>query len=178
MYSICMHAAAMHWTMPEGAELEIARIDDLPLINPDLEETVEGGATRFPPSVERLRQQVAAADAIFFATPEYNYSMPAPLKNAIDWVSRPLPKNEWAQKPTAIATIAGGFSGMLGRQAICVAADFVDLLILQKPAFFYNQWGPGGPPFNGAGEPTAEVSKRLGALMVALIDWTHRLEQK
>lgn len=61
--------------MPEGAELEIARIDDLPLINPDLEETVEGGATRFPPSVERLRQQVAAADAIFFATPEYNYSV-------------------------------------------------------------------------------------------------------
>lgn len=61
--------------MPEGAELEIGRIDNLPLINPDLEETVEGGATRFPPSVERLRQQVAAADAIFFATPEYNYSV-------------------------------------------------------------------------------------------------------
>ena len=55
--------------------LEIARIDDLPLMNTDLEEKDEAGATVFPPSVERLRQQVAEADAIFFATPEYNYSV-------------------------------------------------------------------------------------------------------
>lgn len=61
--------------MPEGSVLEIARIDDLPLMNTDLEEKDEGGATVLPPPVERLRQQVAKADAIFFATPEYNYSV-------------------------------------------------------------------------------------------------------
>lgn len=56
------------------------------------------------------------------------------------------------------------------------AASFVDLLILQKPAFFWNQRG-NGAPFGDDGQPSPEVQKRLAALMVALVDWTRRVQQ-
>lgn len=66
--------------LPPGAQMEVARIDDLPLYNADLEDVV---------AAERLKAQIAAADAVLIASPEYNYSIPGPLKNAIDWASRP-----------------------------------------------------------------------------------------
>ncbi|WP_298283873.1 NADPH-dependent FMN reductase [Acidocella sp.] len=87
-----------------GHELVIAGIGDLPLINTDLER--EG---RFPAPVERLRAEILAADALVFATPEYNASIPAPLKNAIDWASRP--NNTLGGKP---AMIMGASPGVLG----------------------------------------------------------------
>src|SRR5260370_22096161 len=64
----------------------------------------------FPPPVEPLRRQIAAADALLFVTPEYNYSMPGVLKNAIDWASRP-PDQPFAGKPVAIMRAAAGMAG-------------------------------------------------------------------
>ncbi|MCB5945289.1 NADPH-dependent FMN reductase [Acidocella sp. KAb 2-4] len=87
-----------------GHELNIANIGDLPLMNQDLEQ--DG---RFPAPVERLRAEILAADALLIATPEYNASIPAPLKNAIDWASRPA--NTLAGKPAAII---GASPGALG----------------------------------------------------------------
>lgn len=96
-----LHTAA---GLLEGHEFNIAEIGDLPLMNQDLER--DG---KFPESVERFRNEILAADAILFATPEYNASIPAPMKNAVDWASRP--SNTLAGKPAAIC---GASPGVLG----------------------------------------------------------------
>lgn len=70
--------------MPEGAALEIAAIDEIPLYNYDLE--VNAG---IPASVAALKDRIAAADGLLLSTPEYNNSIPGVLKNTIDWLSRP-----------------------------------------------------------------------------------------
>ena len=70
--------------MPDDMELELADLNGLPMYNADDEK-----AHGVPTSVEALRQQVAAADCLLIATPEYNYSITGAPKNAIDWLSRP-----------------------------------------------------------------------------------------
>ncbi|MBN2907123.1 MAG: NAD(P)H-dependent oxidoreductase [Rhodobacteraceae bacterium] len=77
----------------------------LPLFDEDLE-AKEG----IPPSVKRLADQIAAADAVIIAGPEYNKSISGVLKNALDWVSRTKP-NPWADKPVAIMAATGGRAG-------------------------------------------------------------------
>ena len=69
---------------PEGMTIEAADISEIPPYNDDVRQ--EQG---FPPAAEKLRAQMAAADALLLVTPEYNYSVPGVLKNAIDWASRP-----------------------------------------------------------------------------------------
>ena len=69
----------------EGIEFEIVRYDDLPMFNVDLE---GADASKDPKSVQEFRAKIRAADAILFATTEYNYGISSPLKNAIDWASR------------------------------------------------------------------------------------------
>ena len=90
---------------PPNVEIEIADISDLPLYNEDLR--INNG---FPPNVERLIAKTIAADAVLFAVPEYNYSVSAPLKNAIDWISRG-PTKPMAGKPYAMIGVAGGLLG-------------------------------------------------------------------
>ncbi|MNE61535.1 NADPH-dependent FMN reductase [compost metagenome] len=68
---------------PSGMHIEMADIAEIPLYNEDV------FALGFPPAVERIRQQIRVADALLWATPEYNYSVLGVLKNAIDWASRP-----------------------------------------------------------------------------------------
>lgn len=70
-----------------------------------------------PPEVVRLKQQIEAADAVLFVTPEYNRSIPGMLKNAIDWPSRPYGESVWHGKPGAIAGATGGVSGTAAAQA-------------------------------------------------------------
>ncbi|HEY4316335.1 MAG TPA: NAD(P)H-dependent oxidoreductase [Herbaspirillum sp.] len=90
--------------LPAGVRLEIRDLEDLPIYNQDLEQAL-------PSSVERLKSAIARSDAILFATPEYNYSIPGVLKNAIDWASRPGGASAWAGKPAAIV---GATPGTLG----------------------------------------------------------------
>jgi NAD(P)H-dependent FMN reductase len=71
--------------MPAGATLDVRSIEGIPLYNGDLE--AEQGA---PPAVVALKDALAAADGLLLATPEYNNAMPGVLKNAIDWISRPM----------------------------------------------------------------------------------------
>jgi chromate reductase len=101
------NTAALRWLAthaPAGVDLEIADISDFPLYDWDLEQ--EG----LPASVQRVVSQVQAADAVLFATPEYNYSVTGPLKNAIDWLSRP-PQSLWG-KPVAMFGVAGRSGSM------------------------------------------------------------------
>ena len=86
---------------PAGVKIEIADISDLPMYNDDIR------SDAYPEPCKRLRAQIAAADAVLFATPEYNYAVAAPLKNAFDWVSRP-PDQPLNGKAVAIMSASGG----------------------------------------------------------------------
>ena len=95
---------------PESVELELwSGLGDLPLYDEDLEHDV-------PESVRRLREDWAAADAILFATPEYNGSVPGGLKNAIDWASRPRLEAVLRNKPVAVVGASTGQFGALWAQ--------------------------------------------------------------
>ncbi len=89
----------------EGAfDASFVQIDDLPMFNQDLE-------PNRPESTLRLKREIEAADAILIVTPEHNRSIPAVLKNAIDWASRPYGKNSWAGKTVAVTGTSGGGVG-------------------------------------------------------------------
>jgi len=100
---------------PPGMTIETADIGSIPLYNEDVR------ALGFPPPVEKLRGQIAAADALLFVTPEYNYSIAGVLKNAIDWASRP-PDQPFAGKPVAMMGRVPGWPTRHERNTICVNA--------------------------------------------------------
>jgi chromate reductase len=93
---------------PEGVEIELWQ--GLKQIPPyDSDDDLEVG----PDAVEALRAAVREADAVFFATPEYNASIPGALKNALDWASRPVATNVFRNKPVAVVgSSAGAFGGV------------------------------------------------------------------
>ncbi len=80
---------------------KIIQIDDMPIYNQDNENPV-------PATVARFKSEVESSDAVLFVTPEHSRSIPAVLKNAIDWGARPWGKNSWAGKPAAITGTSGG----------------------------------------------------------------------
>ena len=85
-------------------------LGDVPMLNQDLEADLPAG-------VVRLKQSIKDSDAVLLVTPEYNRSIPALLKNAIDWASRPYGQNSWGGKPVAIAGLAPGNVGTAAAQA-------------------------------------------------------------
>jgi chromate reductase len=97
--------------LPAGAELEIFR--DLAAIPPYSEDD-EGSA---PPAVVALKAAIAGADAVLVATPEYNGSIPGVLKNALDWVSRPIAETPLRGKPVAVVGASTGMFGAVWAQA-------------------------------------------------------------
>jgi chromate reductase len=88
----------------DGLDFRLVQIDDLPLYNQDDE-------ANLPPAVVRFKSQIAAADAVLFVTPEHSRSIPAVLKNAIDWGARPWGQNSWTGK---IAAVTGMSPGAIG----------------------------------------------------------------
>lgn len=88
---------------PDEAEIEIADIR-LPLFNQDLENNP-------PEEVKKLKEKIKASDAVLIATPEYNYSIPGVIKNAIDWVSRPYGDNSFEGKTVALMSASIGMLG-------------------------------------------------------------------
>ena len=91
--------------LPPGAELEtFDRLGEIPPFNEDDEH-------RAPPAVLALKQAIAGSDAVLIATPEYNHSIPGVLKNALDWVSRPMAVNPMRGKQ---ALVIGASTGMFG----------------------------------------------------------------
>jgi chromate reductase len=82
-------------------EAKFIQIDDLPMYNQDNEQPA-------PAPVARFKSEVEASDALLFVTPEHNRSIPAVLKNAIDWGARPYGKTSWPGKPAAIIGTSGG----------------------------------------------------------------------
>ncbi len=89
---------------PEGMEIEIVDVGQLPLFNQDLE-------MNLPQVVADFKNKVKAADSVLIASPEYNYSIPGVLKNALDWGSRPYGDNSFEEKTVAIMGASSGMTG-------------------------------------------------------------------
>jgi chromate reductase, NAD(P)H dehydrogenase (quinone) len=104
---------------------------EFPLYNADMQE-----ASGVPPSVQKLADAIRAADGVIFNSPEYNFSIPGGLKNAIDWVSR-VPDQPFAGKPVALQSAANGTLGG-GRMQYDLRRSmiFLDAMTLNKPEVF------------------------------------------
>lgn len=155
---------------PAGMKIDIADISAFPLYNEDVR------AQGFPPPVQTFRDQIAAADALLFVTPEYNYSMSGVLKNAIDWASRP-PNQPFDGKPIAMMGASGGTTGTARAQyhlrQTCV---FLNMFPINKPEVMIPQ---AQNRFDAEGRLTDETAKGLiKQLVEALQAWTLRLKAK
>jgi chromate reductase len=153
---------------PPSMTIEEADIRDVPLYD---EDTRTRG---WPPAVERLRSRLAAADAVLIVTPEYNYSIPGVLKNAIDWVSRGE-RQPLADKPLAIMGASGGLSGTMRAQYdLRKIAVFLDMHPLNKPEVFVRSAAEKFESGVLVDEPTKKV---VAAQLEALATWTRRLKR-
>jgi len=138
---------------------------DLPLYNDDVR--VQG----YPPPVSRLREQIADADGVLIATPEYNFSIPGVLKNAIDWASRP-PEQPFDGKPVAIMGVSTGrFGTVRAQNHLRQAFLFLNANVLNKPAVMV---GNAATMFDDGGRladaSTREhVAKLLEALAASIV---------
>jgi chromate reductase len=108
--------------VPQGMTFRIASLSDLPFYNADVEQL------GFPPTVQQFRAEVAAADALLFAVPEYNFSVSGALKNALEWLSRP-PDPPAYGKPCAMfgATVSplGTARGQFHLRHVCVSLNLI-----------------------------------------------------
>lgn len=164
------NAAALRYAIeaaPEGMTIVPAEIGDLPHYNDDIRQ--EG----YPASAERLRKALAEADAVLFVTPEYNFSVPGVLKNAIDWASRP-PKPPFEGKPVAIMGASGGQVGTARAQYdLRKMLVFLNAFPVNKPEVFINF---AANKFSAEGVLTDETARDLiKKLLIALQDWTNKM---
>jgi len=107
----------------------IIDISELPIYNQDFDD--EGNP---PSSYTQFRQEIASLDAVLFITAEYNRSIPAVLKNAIDVGSRPYGKNKWDGKPAAIlSSSTGAYGGFGANHHLRQSLVFVNILTMQQP---------------------------------------------
>lgn len=155
--------------LPQGATLDIFDLDDsIPGFNEDLE--------REPPAkVTELKRRIREADAVLIATPEYNYSVPGVLKNAIDWASRPYGDSAWFGKPVAIMGASVGIAGTARAQYhLRQMFVFLNMFPLNQPEVMI----PGAmQKFDGQGGLIDEKAKTLvRQLLQGLVDWTLRIE--
>ncbi len=164
----CMALKAAGELLPEGMTLATHELADIPFYNADVEK--EG----WPAPVKALRDAAAAADAYLFATPEYNHSVTAVLKNAIDWVSRP-PQPPFDGKPCAMFGASPGNMGTVRSQlALRQVCIFANLHPVNKPEVMISN---ADKKFDANGKLTDEPSRKfLGELLVALRDWAIKLK--
>lgn len=152
---------------PEGMTIEPAEIRDIPLYDEDLR------SAGLPPAVVAFREAIAAADALLFVSPEYNFSIPGVLKNAIDWASRP-PDQPLAGKPTAIMGASPGLRGTVRMQPhLRQVLAGLDALLLNRPEVAI----PGvRDKIDDAGRLADEETRKfVRAQLEALKVWTLRL---
>ena len=152
--------------VPPHATIEIFDLDGIPPFSEDDERTP-------PARVVDFKAKIREADAILFATPEYNYSIPGVLKNAIDWASRPYGDNAWDGKPVAIMGASVGATGTARAQYhLRQCFVFLDMPVVNQPEVMISA---AASKFDPAGNLTDDMAKKLiGQLLVNLCDLTKR----
>lgn len=153
--------------VPDGATLDIFDIAGLPLFNQDDESNP-------PANVIELKKRVRQADAILFVTPEYNYSIPGVLKNAIDLASRPYGDSAWSGKPVAIMGASIGNIGTARAQYhLRQTFVFLNMFPLNQPEVMI---GNAAERFDSQGNLTDTRTKELiRQLLENLVAWTRQL---
>jgi chromate reductase len=155
--------------VPADATLEVFELDGIPLFCQDEEQNP-------PTNVVELKRCIRGANAILFVTPEYNYSVPGVLKNAIDWASRPYGDSAWSGKPAAIMGASIGTIGTARAQYhLRQIMVFLDMFPINQPEVMI---GNAASRFDKDGNLTDETTKALIRKLIAnLVAWTLRLQQ-
>ena len=156
--------------LPDGASLELLNIRDVPLYDGDLE------AAAFPAAVNLLKQQIAAADGLLIATPEYNHSTPGVLKNVLDWLSRPSAGHAdvFLRRPVAILGASPGPFGTARSQPVLlpVLRALRTRVFCDAPPFYLSQ---AGKAFDAQGQLIDPTQRdRLADFLREFVDFTAR----
>jgi chromate reductase len=156
--------------VPEDAAIEVFDLEGIPPFNQDLESSP-------PQIVKEFKAKIRKADALLIASPEYNYSVPGVLKNAVDWASRPYGDSAFEGKPVAIMSESvGSLGGARAQYHLRQSFIFLEMYPLKRPEVMM--------PFaedniDAAGNVTNEQTKQLiRELLEALVQWTRKLKQK
>ena len=153
---------------PQGVAIDTFDLLGIPPFNQDDEAN--------PPAlVTEFKARIRAADAILFATPEYNYSIPGVLKNAIDWASRPYGDSAWTGKPAAIMGASPGMQGTARAQYhLRQCFVFLDMHAVNRPEVLISL---AGQRFDAEGNLTDAKSRQATAnLVAALAAFTRKLK--
>ena len=152
---------------PENAKIEVFDLEGIPPFNQDFELDP-------PEKVKEFKARIRAADAILIVTPEYNYSIPGVLKNAIDWVSRPRGDNALKEKPVAVM---GASIGMLGTARAQYHLRQTFIFLQMHPVNLPEVMIPfAHQKFDENGNLNDDFSKKVIAdLLQALVAWTKKL---
>ena len=150
--------------VPQDTALDIFELDGISGFNQDEEQNP-------PPKVIELKRRIREADAILIVTPEYNYSIPGVLKNAIDWASRPYGDSAWNGKPVALMGASIGAIGTARAQYhLRQVFVFLNMFPINQPEVMISN---AGERFDAGGNLTDETTKKLiRQLLQSLADWT------
>lgn len=155
---------------PKSAKLEIFDLEGIPPFNQDLE-------NHMPEKVKEFKAKIKRADAILIATPEHNYSIPGILKNAIDWVSRPLGDNSFEGKPVAIMSASPGtLGGARAQYHLRQILVSLNMHAINRPEVIV---ASADEKIDENGNLTdEETRKRIRQLLESLVDWIKRLKKE
>lgn len=156
-------AEALPALAPAGVEIEpLASLGGLPHYDADIQ------ARGFPAEVSALGEAIRAADGVVIVSPEYNYSIPGVLKNAIDWLSR-LPEQPFVKKPVAIQSVSPGPAGGTRMQHhLRQALLYLEPFVLARPEILI---GGGGDKFTDSGLTDERTRRQVAAQLAAFADF-------
>jgi len=155
--------------VPEGVTLEIFDLDGIPPFNQDEENPP-------PARVAEFKARIRAADAVLFVTPEYNYSIPGVLKNALDWASRPYGDSAWSGKPVAVMGASVALQGTSRAQYhLRQVFVYLNMHSLNRPEVMI---ADAAHRFDEHGNLTDEKAKEsIRQLLAGLVAWTRPIER-
>jgi chromate reductase len=167
-YNLSLLRAAAE-VLPPGVSLEVFALHDIPLYNEDVQSQGD------PEPVQDMKRHIMAVDALLIATPEYNYSIPGVLKNALDWASRPPKTCCLRKKPIGIMGASSGESGtMRGQLALRQMFVFTGSLAMVQPELRVPN---AGERFDSDGRLIdGELRERLRAYVAALVEWAQLVD--
>jgi chromate reductase len=168
-YNKALLHAAME-LMPKDAKLEIFDLEGIPPFNQDLE-------AQMPKKVKEFKAKIKAADAILIATPEYNYSIPGILKNAIDWASRPYGDNSFEDKPVAVMSASiGMLGGARAQYQLRQVFVFLNMHPINRPEVIVTF---ASQKIDENGRLTDETTRKfIKELLENLIAWTRKIKKE